>query len=205
MKPLITIETVPISIEYVEKKTAHTSSQSASLRISHHEDRMTIQSNPIEISPMDSFESSSSLDWNNLSYTATAQYSSNGNLSMNVQVGSYDTGSFNYEQVSRGIDNIIMHLPQTLKTSSAASSYGFENMQINFDMSQLTGGLPSVDNIDTSFLPPDLEMKVVERPKVIIKYVGGPLYIPKSADPNYVPPEEFNQIFDGKSNFDVKA
>jgi hypothetical protein len=62
-----------------------------------------------------------------------------------------------------------------------------------------------MNNIDTSFLPPDLELKVVEMPKVIIKYVGGPLYIPRSADPNYVPPEQYNQIFDGKSNFDIKA
>jgi hypothetical protein len=115
---------------------------------------------------------------------------------------SYDTKSFNYNQVSRGIDNIIDSMP---KASTKPSGYGFESMNINFDMSQLTGGLPSADSIDTSFLPPDLELKVVEMPKVIIKYVGGPIYIPRSADPNYVPPEEFNRIFDGKPNFDVKA
>ncbi|MEL7657633.1 MAG: hypothetical protein AAGU75_17195 [Bacillota bacterium] len=201
MKPLITIETVPISIEYVEKKTPHKSSQSADLRISQQEDRMTIQSNPINLPVMDSFESNSTVDWNNLSYTATAQYSNNGNLSMNVQMGNFKTSTFNYEHVNRGIDNIINFIPKTAN----ASTCGFESMQINFDMSQLAGGLPSVDNIDTSFLPPDLELKVVEQPKVIIKYVGGPIYIPKSADPNYVPPEEFNQIFDGKSNFDIKA
>lgn len=201
MKPLIQIETVPISIEYVEKKTTHTSSQSASLKISQQENRMTIQSNPINI-PMDSYESNSFMDWNNLSYTATAQYSGDGNLSMNVQMGNYNTSSFNYNQISRGIDNIISFVPQVLSNSPAS---GFKSMQINFDMSQLAGGLPSVDNIDTSFLPPDLELKVVERPKVIIKYVGGPLYIPKSADPNYVPPEEINKIFDGKPNLDIKA
>jgi len=201
MKPLITIETVPISIEYVEKKQTHTSNQSASLRISQQDNRVTIQSNPIHI-PMDSFEPSTGIDWQNLSYTATARYSGNGYLSMNVQMGSYDTSNFNYNQVSRGIDNIINFVP---KASPKPAGYGFESMQINFDMSRLSGGLPGADNIDTSFLPPDLELKVVEMPKVIIKYVGGPLYIPRSADPNYVPPEEFNQIFDGKPNLDVKA
>ncbi len=205
MKPLITIETVPISVEYVEKKTIHTSSQSASLRISQQDDRMTIQSNPINIQLMDSFETNSSVDWHNLSYTATAQYSGDGNLSMNVKMENHDTSTYKYEQVNRGIDNIIDSVPNVSANSSASSTYGFESMQINFDMSQLSGGLPSVDNIDTSFLPPDLELKVVERPKVIIKYVGGPLYIPKSADPNYIPPEEYNQIFDGKPSFDVKA
>lgn len=201
MQPLITIKTVPISIEYVEKKTTHTSAQSAKLNISQQDDMMTIRSNPIKIPLTDSYESGSPASWHNLSYTATAQYSNDGNLSMNVQMGNLDSGTFHYQQVSRGIDNILDYVPK----SSNASSYGFERMQINFDMSQLSGSLPSVDNIDTSFLPPDLELKVVEWPKVIIKYVGGPLYIPKSADPKYVPPEEFNQVFDGKPNLDVKA
>jgi hypothetical protein len=121
---------------------------------------------------------------------------------MNVQMENYDASTFNYNQVSRGIDNIINYVP---KVSSDYSAYGFESMLINFDMSQLSGGLPSADNENTSFLPPDLEIKVVERPKVIIKYVGGPLYIPRSADPNYVPPDETNQIFDGKPSFSAKA
>ncbi|HYE69464.1 MAG TPA: hypothetical protein VEA58_12685 [Anaerovoracaceae bacterium] len=201
MQPLITIETVPISVEYVEKKTTHHSDQSTKLHISQQNDLMTIQSNPINIQLKDSFETSSSTDWYNLSYTATAKYSGNGNLSMNVQVDNLDANSFQYQQVSRGIDNIVDIIPHTKKSSP----YGFESMQINFDMSQLSSGLPSVDNIDTSFLPPDLELKVVERPKVIIKYVGGPLYIPKSSDPNYIPPEEYNQVFDGKPSFNAKA
>jgi hypothetical protein len=201
MKPLITIETVPISIEYVEKKTTHTSSQSASLRVSRQDDKMTIQSNPIDIQLLDSFEYSPSEDWNNLYYTATAQYSSDGNLSMNVQMNNFDPNTVNYQQVNRGIEHIINTIPH----AKNAASHSFESMQINFDMSQLYSDLPSSDNVDTSFLPPDLELKVVERPRVIIKYVGGPLYIPKSADPNYIPPEEFNQVFDGKPNFDVKA
>ncbi len=200
MKPLITIETVPISIEYVEKKTTHKSSDSASLRISKVNDQMTIQSNPINI-PMDSFEPNARMDLRNLTYTATAQYSGDGNLSMNIQVGS-DHNALKYNRVGRGIDNIVDFLPTTPKSNP---SHGIEKMQINFDMSHLNGGLPSIDFIDTSFLPPDLEIKVVEMPKVIIKYVGGPLYIPKSADPNYVPPEEYNQVGDGKPAFDVKA
>lgn len=202
MKPLITIETVPISIEYVEKKTTHHANQSAKLHVTKDNDLMTIQSHPINIPLTDSFEPSPALeDYSGLTYTATANYSGNGNLSMNVLVGNEKSNSYQYQQFTKGIDNIIDFVPY----SSNRSSYGFESMQINFDMSQLTGGLPSVDNIGTSFLPPDLELKVVEMPKVIIKYVGGPLYIPRSADPNYVPPEEYNQVFDGKSNFEAKA
>ncbi|MDF2656584.1 MAG: hypothetical protein K0R19_3058 [Bacillota bacterium] len=202
MKPLITIETVPISIEYVEKKAANTNSQSAHLKISQENNKVMIQSNPIDITPVDTFEYSSSIDLSNLSYTATAAYSGTGSLSMNVRMES-NADPFHYKQVARGIDNIFSALPQVIKSSSNSSS-GLESIQINFDMSQISG-LPPVDNLDTSFLPPDLELKVVERPKVIIKYVGGPLYIPRSADPEFVPPEDFNQIFDGRPNIDIKA
>lgn len=201
MKPLITIETVPISIEYVEKKTTHKSDQSANLRISRQNDQMTIQSNPIDIQ-MDTFRPSSSVDWNHLTYTATAQYSGNGNLSMNVHVGNNDTSKFNYEQFGRDLDSIINYVPKSFNNEM----HGIDNMQINFDMSQLPTDFSGADNMDTRFLPPDLELKVVEWPKVIIKYVGGPIYFPKSADPNYVPPEELNELFDGKpSIMDVKV
>ena len=35
------------------------------------------------------------------------------------------------------------------------------------------------------FTPGDIEISVTQQPDVIIKYVGGPLYVPPSADPNY--------------------
>jgi len=34
------------------------------------------------------------------------------------------------------------------------------------------------------------ELEIVELPKVVVKYVGGPMYIPKSADPEYDETEE---------------
>lgn len=37
------------------------------------------------------------------------------------------------------------------------------------------------------FTPGDIEFSVKQQPDVIIKYIGGPLYVPPSADPNYKP------------------
>ena len=33
----------------------------------------------------------------------------------------------------------------------------------------------------------DIELTVTQRPEVIIKYIGGPIYVPPSSDPNYEP------------------
>ena len=204
MKPLITIESVPISIEYVEKEPRRSpqfsSVQTAQLRISQKTNRLTIKSNPISLSLKDTFEHSSAADWSNLSYTATAKYSDDGKLSLNVQFENTGSDVYQFEQFRRGIDHIIDSLP-----GSGDPAFHFENMQINFDISNLHTDMPAIENLDTDFLPPDLELKVVEWPKVIIKYVGGPIYIPPSADPDYVPPEYREQIFDGKTNLDLKA
>ena len=217
MDPLITIETVPIKIEYVRKEqSSHSSTtQSTQLNISRSDNVMTIHSNPISISVTDTFEANSSNDWSNLTYTATAQYSSNGNLRMNVQMQNTSGNTYQYQRFGRGIDNMVASLPKTSNSS-------YDNMQIDFDMSGFFGNSSGSESVDTSFMPPDLELKVVEQPKVIVKYVGGPIYVPKSADPNYdaskaIGPtyfpqsadpnydEETAQILDGKSKLDLRA
>ena len=37
------------------------------------------------------------------------------------------------------------------------------------------------------FIPGDIEFTVTQRPDVVIKYLGGPIYVPPSSDPNYEP------------------
>lgn len=203
MQQLISIETVPIKIELVEKEPHRKSSristaQTAQLRISQNPDRLTIQSNPISISLRDTFEQSSAMDWDSLSYTATAQYSNDGKLRMSVKFNNSDQDSYRFQQFHRGIDHIIDTLPK-----SGESSIRLEAMQIDFDMNYLPIGNPPISGLETSFLPPDLELKVVERPRVIIKYLGGPIYIPPSADPDYEPSTD--QVFIGKASLDLKA
>ena len=202
MEPLITIETVPISIEYVERKsTCSSAEQLAKLHISKQDNQMTIQSQPITIQTRDTYEPGPVLDWNNLTYTASAKFLEDGNLKMAVNMNDVQGSDFLFQQFGRGIENIMDFLPQ--RSGNKMDSSG--SMQIQFNFSQLPSGMPMADNIDTSFLPPDLEIKVVERPKVIIKYVGGPLYIPKSSDPNYVPPATKSTDQNVKLNLDAIA
>ena len=220
MDPLITIETVPIKIEYTEKESAHkTSVQSAKLNISRSDHSMTIQSDPISIPLTDTLELGSSDSQSSLTYTATAQYSGSGNLRMNVQMQD-DAGdnTFQYQQFGRGIDNMMAYLP----SSSGNKSRQIDNMQIDFDMSEYFSSNSAESAVDTSFYPPDLEFKVVETAKVIVKYVGGPIYVPPSADPEFDPsmaaeiayfprsadPDyeaETSQAYDSKSRLDLRA
>ena len=197
MEPLITIETVPISIEYVEKNSTYSSvAQMAKLRLSQQENRMTIQSQPITIQMRDTYESAPTTDWNNLTYTASSKFSEDGELKIDINVD-----DFHFQQFGRGIENVMESIPKFESDSMGYSG----SMNIRFDLSQLPNGMPMTNDIDTSFLPPDLELKIVEQAKVIIKYVGGPLYIPKSSDPDYDPPETEEKNPGVELNFDAKA
>jgi hypothetical protein len=45
----------------------------------------------------------------------------------------------------------------------------------------------NVQDPQIEFTPGDIEISVKQQPDVIIKYVGGPLYVPPSSDPDYEP------------------
>lgn len=221
MDPLITIETVPIKIEYTERESTHTASvQSAKLNIARNDNSVMIHSDPISIPLTDTFELSSTNDLSNLTYTATALYSGNGNLRMNVQMQDSDSNStYQYQRFGRGIDNMVDFFPNRIGNNSNQ----IESMQIDFDMSGFfSNSSADTNTVDTSFYPPDLEFKVVETAKVIVKYVGGPIYVPPSADPEYDAskavgityfPEsadpnydsEMSQMYESKSKLNLRA
>jgi hypothetical protein len=55
----------------------------------------------------------------------------------------------------------------------------FEMDKLNFDW--------RVNQTQFKFTPGDIEISVKQQPDVIIKYVGGPIYVPPSTDPDYEP------------------
>jgi hypothetical protein len=192
MKPLISIETIPISIEYTTTRPQHTSNthvQSAKLNVSKQNDRVTITSDPIRIRLPDRFEQNAPRY-----YTATTEYAENGTLRMNVRF-SDEPGSegeaLRYRAAGAGIDRMIDAAPRARRNDAAKPAPAMPSgLKIDFDMAKLSEETRAAGNArtGTGFIPPDLEVEIVEYPKVIIKYVGGPIYFPKSADPHYEPP-----------------
>ncbi|GHU49767.1 hypothetical protein FACS1894127_3770 [Clostridia bacterium] len=199
MEPLISIETVPISIEYSTSKAETRtkavpggSSNSASLSISRGNNQLMIRSNPINIQLQDRFEHNNG---GYMAYTATAKYTNDGVLSMNVRIQNSQDNSVpdganrsRFPAAGKGIDSMVDAVPKT-RTGSPASP--FVGLKINFNMANVKEA-PRNSEVETSFVPPDIEVNIVEYPKVIIKYVGGPIYFPRSSDPNYEPPEVAN-------------
>ena len=201
MGPLIEIKTVPIEIE-MRTKTAQLlySNGTAEMEVTRDKGGLSIKSRPIKVK-MDSFEARSSVHPTTVqhieqaaqkgkqaAYEATATYAQRGQLCLRAQLGEelvtqFAAEDFDKQVIANDVNKFgLGFLPET----GIELDWEGGEMQIRYEMDKLnfnwkTGG------VGFEFVPGDIEISVVQRPEVIIKYVGGAMYVPPSADPNYEP------------------
>ena len=64
--------------------------------------------------------------------------------------------------------------------------YQAPDLTINYEMDKLNFDL-KIANGNFEFIPGNIEMSITQHPDIMIEYIGGPIYVPPSADPNYEP------------------
>ena len=196
MKPLIEITTVPIQIEM---KTTHAKLEyvrgTAEMEISRDKGGgLQIKSRPIRVN-IDTFEARNSItptlarnleqraqDGKQSAYTATATFSNQGTLMMKTKLGEEVITQFAKDAMNNVQDVALDFLPKVgpeITWDPGEMNIRYEMDKLNFDW-KINGG-------SFEFTPGDIEFTVTQRPEVIIKYIGGPIYVPPSADPNYEP------------------
>ena len=62
------------------------------------------------------------------------------------------------------------------------------SISFDFQMDSLTFDWHVNSRPELEYVPASIEYSVQQYPEVVIEYVGSPIYVPRSADPNYVPP-----------------
>ena len=196
MKPLIEITTIPIQIEM---KTTHAKLEyargTAEMEVSRDKGGLKIKSRPIRLN-IDTFEARNSITPTlarsqeqqaqkgiQASYKATATFAQQGNLMMQTKLGEEVITQFSRQSLLEGVQDVgLQFLPKTgaeITWDPGEMNIRYEMDKLNFDW-KIGGG-------SFEFTPGDIELTVTQRPEVIIKYVGGPIYVPPSADPNYEP------------------
>ena len=196
MKPLIEITTVPIQIEM---KTTHAKLEyargTAEMEISRDKGGLQIKSRPIRVN-IDTFEARNSITptlarsieqnaekGKQAAYTATATFAQQGNLMMKTKLGEEVITQFSKESLMKGVQDVgiefLPKVPPEITWDPGEMNIRYEMDKLNFDW-KIGGG-------SFEFTPGDIELTVTQRPEVIIKYIGGPIYVPPSADPNYEP------------------
>ena len=196
MKPLIEITTVPIQIEM---KTTNAKLEyargTAEMEVTRDKGGLQIKSRPIRVN-IDTYEARNSitptlarsLEQNvqkgkQAAYTAGATFTQQGSLMMKTKWGEEVITQFSKDSLLEGVQDVgLQFLPSTgpeITWDPGEMSIRYEMDKLNFDW-KIGGG-------SFEFTPGDIELTVTQRPEVIIKYVGGPIYVPPSADPNYEP------------------
>ncbi len=196
MYPLIEIQTVPIEIQM---KTTNASLDyakgTAQMEISRNEGGLQIKSRPIQVK-IDTFEARNSIvpttvrsieqnaqKGKNQVYAATAKLAQEGRMMSEAPSGQNVLQQIAQEVTSPPLPNLnVTFLPST------GPEFTFEGgeMNIRYEMDKLNFDW-RVNQMEFTFEPGDVEFTVTQHPDVIIKYIGGPMYVPASADPNHEP------------------
>ena len=197
MEQLLEITRVPIEIEMrTSRAQLQYTRGTAELEISRDKKGLSIKSRPIQLN-VDTFEMRQSIvptavrsieqsaqKGQQAAYSATAALAQEGELYLKAQIGE-DVQSrlaktaISQEMYSQPAMDFMPSVGPEIDWDPGELNIRYEMDKLNFDW-KIGGG-------SFEFTPGDIEFTVTQRPEVIIKYVGGPIYVPPSSDPNYEP------------------
>ena len=196
IRPLIEIQTIPIEIQ-MKTTNAHLeyARGTAQMEVSRDRRGLQIRSQPIRVN-IDTFEARSSIvpttaqsiqqgaaQGQRAAYEATAVLAQEGRMMMEAKIDQDVIPQLAQQKtVDQPAQLGIQFLPEVgpdISWTGGEMSIRYEMDKLNFDW--------RMNQMQFTFVPGDIEFKVTQQPDVVIKYIGGPLYVPPSADPNYEP------------------
>ena len=197
MEQLIEITRVPIEIEMRTSRAQlqHTRG-TAELEISRDKGGLSIKSRPIQLN-IDTFEMQRSImpsapqtieqnaqKGQQAAYSATAALAQEGELYLKAKFGEDVQAGLSQTAISKEMFSqpgltFIPTAPPEIDWDPGEMNIRYEMDKLNFDW--------RINQTEFEFIPGDIEITVKQKPEVIIKYIGGPLYVPPSADPDYEP------------------
>lgn len=199
MERLIEIKTVPIEFEMkVNQAQLKYQKSNVDLEISRQDGGLRIKSQPIRLN-IDTFEARNSISptparsieqaaekGKQQVYSTMATYAQQGQLLLEAKIGQQLITQFAMEKQQVNTDFSMEFLPSAepeISWDKGEMSIRYEMDKLNFDWRMEKGNI--------EFIPGNIEFVVTQQPDVVISYVGGPIYVPPSADPNYEPVDTF--------------
>ena len=195
--PLIELKSVPIEIEMkITDAKLEYKRGTVDMQVSRNEGGLQIKSSPIRLN-LDTFEARNSVmptvatriqrsaeAGQQAAYSATVTYARQGQLLLQARVGQELVTQFAAEAQNKDLKTNVGI--QFLPTIGPEISWDKGEINIRYEMDKMNFDWRT-QNGDIQFTPGDIEISVTQQPDLIIKYVGGALYVPPSSDPNYEP------------------
>lgn len=194
MGPLLEIKTIPMTLEMkINKAHYEIATTNATFEMTRSKGGLQMQMKPTKLK-IDTVEARYSAgiksamrsvsDFAKLGvqagYKATATYAREGNLMLDINI----------------MDNPIPEIAMKKFMSDISFNLGFAP-SVGPDISWDTGGISmsfTMDELDfdwnverpqINFIPGSVEFIISEYPNVEINYIGTPIFVPPSANPNY--------------------
>ena len=197
MYPLIEIKSVPIELQF---KTTSASLEytrgTAEMEISRSEQGgVNVTSRPIQVQ-LDTFEqrggqfsaataavSAAVGQTTQAQYQATSAYAEQGQIQLSARIGQSIPPAGGVP-----VQNESGYVAPAMEGPSTGVNVQWEDgaMQIRYAMDKLNFDW-KIDKGEFKFTPGDIEISIAQKPSLTIKYTGGPIYVPRSSDPNYRP------------------
>lgn len=196
MEQLIKITTVPIQYELkINNARLEYQNSKAELEIHKQDGHLSIKSRPVKLN-IDTFNARNSVmpsvatqvsktaqKGKEAAYSATAQFAQEGQLMLKANInGDALTQIFKQRNQAPTGEFQLGFLP----SAPAEFQYEAPDLTINYEMDKLNFDL-KIANGNFEFIPGDIQMSITQHPAVTIEYIGGPIYVPPSADPDYEP------------------
>lgn len=202
MGPLIEISTVPIQIEMkTTSAKLERASGTAEMEFSRSDKGVSVRSRSVRVN-LDTYESEGSrtvspiTQMQQATYEAASAYTNHGQLMMTSHLAGAGVPAQNTGAPAQAAGIPVKASAKPAKAPAqaspavqnaapaAAAELDVGEMSIRYEMDKLNFDW-KFGQSEFEFTPGDIEFTVTQRPEVVIKYIGGPLYVPPSADPNY--------------------
>ncbi|NLK36900.1 MAG: hypothetical protein GX299_02305 [Epulopiscium sp.] len=192
MEQLLKITTIPIEFQLkINNARLEYSQSTADLEISRDEGGLRIRSQRIRLN-LDTFEARNSVcpttmrsvqqyaeKGRNAAYEATATFAREGQLLLNAKLGDDALDQI----ISSRMDNMHEYGLSFTPATGPEITWSEPDLTIQYQMDKLNFEW-KISNGNFEFIPGNIEVSIAQQPDIIIEYIGSPIYVPPSADPN---------------------
>ncbi len=196
---LLQITTIPISIEIkvTNAKFELADDRQPKVNITTKNGGYVMQAEPLKIN-IDTYEARKSLGYGNmtdgdmlkqkasegftLAFQGTAKVAAEGDqLARGMSAADL---AIQNARAGATVETIMEFLPK----AGADITFDEGKLSIDYQMGSQEFDWDITQRLPMEFIPGSVELIVRDRPRIEIEYVGDPIYVPASANPNYEPP-----------------
>lgn len=201
---LLQITTIPIQIEIkvTNAKYQYPEDRQPKVNITTKNGGFVMEAEPLQLK-IDTYEARKSLgpghmtdgdimaqkasEGFSIAFQGTAKVASEGNMLARGMTASEI--AIQNARAGATVETIMEFLPK----EGADITFNAGKLTLDYQMGSQEFDWDIMNQLPMEFIPGSVELIVRDRPRVEIEYVGDPIYVPASANPNYEPP-----IFDTK-------